>query len=130
MPVTMRVTTERGVVDVREPWGARRRIEQRAALTGGDGPGGPRSARDNALGEKKGGGHRALPLRVDVTPAAYCMPPRVLLYEKVLPEPLVELDVPVNDGLAPAAPVIAIVTVSESWKPGRLVSQAPLAQVT
>ncbi len=65
-----------------------------------------------------------------MTRAAYCMPPRVLLYEKVLSEPLVELDVPVNDGLAPAAAFMPMVTVSDSWKPGRLVSQPASVQVT
>jgi hypothetical protein len=43
------------------------------------------------------------------------MLPAALSYEKVLPEPLVEFDVPVNAGLAAAPDVaIAMLTVSDS----------------
>src|SRR5262249_15746187 len=69
----------------------------------------------SARAEKRGG-RNALPSRR--LAGAYCMPPAALLYEKVLPEPLVEFDVPVNDGFVPAAPVMAMLTVPDCWNPG------------
>src|SRR5215472_15398890 len=47
------------------------------------------------------------------------MPPSELLYENCLPDPLVDFEVPVNDGLLVLPPsAIVMLTVPESWKPG------------
>src|SRR5262249_27567454 len=59
---------------------------------------------------------------------AYCIPPLALLYVKVLFDPLVEYDVPLNVGWAPPLlPVMLIFTVLDSAKPGRLGSLQPVS---
>ena len=76
----------------------------------------------------KNGGRACPPPASAATAGAYCMPPAALSYVKILFEPLVEVEVPEKVGLVPVPAFMLILTVSESWKPGRSVSQAALAQ--